>query len=83
MGSGAFDEEGFRGGDEGFAGEGAADDVDEGSGQVGEIAEGFMFDLLTDAAGAAEQVGGVGFALVVALIYGYMNGAGSRCHILL
>ncbi len=77
VGPGAFDEEGLRGGEEGFAGQGAADDVDQGSGQVGEIAEGFMFDLAADAYGAAKQVGGIGTALVVALSYGYVNGAES------
>ena len=53
---------------------------DQGSGQVGEIAEGFMFDLPTDAYGAAEQVGGIGTALVAAFIYGYVNGTGSGCN---
>ena len=59
-------------------GQRAADDVDEGSGQMGEVAEGFVFDLVADAEGAAEQVGGIGLALVVAFICGYMNGTGSR-----
>ena len=80
LGPGAFDEEGLRRGDEGFAGQGAADDVDQGSGQVGEIAEGFVLDLLADAYGAAEQVGGIGTALVAAFIYGYVNGTGSGWH---
>ena len=47
---------------------------------MGEIAEGFMFDLPADAYGAAKQVGGIGTALVAAFIYGYVNGAGSGWH---
>ena len=80
VGAGAFDQESFGGGHKGFAGERAADDVDEGIGQVGEIAEGFVFDLLAGAKGAAEQVGGIDFVFVAASSGGYMNRAGSRWH---
>ena len=78
VGAGAFDEESLAGGDKGFAGEGAADDIGEGIGQVGEIAEGFVMDLLADAKGAAEQVGGIGFAFVAASSGGYVNSTESR-----
>ena len=80
VGAGALDAESLGGGDKGFAGERAADDIDEGIGQVGEIAEGFVLDLLTDAKGAAEQVGGIGFAFVAASSGGYVNSARSRRH---
>ena len=36
-----------------------------------EVAEGFVLDVLADAEGAAEQVGGIGFAVVAALRCGY------------
>ena len=78
VGAGAFDEKGFAGGDKGFASEGAADEVDEGIGQVGEVAEGFVLDLLTDANRAAEQVGGINLIFVAAISCGYMNSARSR-----
>ena len=73
----AIDEEGWGGGDEALAGERAADDIDERVGEVGEVAEGFVFDLATEAEGAAEQVGGAGFAFIAASSFGYMNFLGS------
>ena len=33
---------------------------------MGEVAEGFVFNLLADAKGAAKQVGGIDFSFVVA-----------------
>ena len=71
--AGAFDEESLGGRHKGFTGERAADDIDEGIGQVREVAEGFVFNLLADAKGAAKQVGGIDFAFVVASSGGYMN----------
>ena len=47
---------------------------------MGEVAEGFVFNLLTDAKGAAEQVGGIDFAFAVASGGGYMNRTRSRWH---
>ncbi len=73
----AIDEEGLGGGDEALAGQRAADDIDERVGEVGEVAEGFVFDLAAEAEGAAEQVGGIGFAFIVASSCGYMNCSGS------
>ena len=46
--------EGLGGGDKGFTLEGTADDVDEAFGQVREIAEGAMLDLMAFAVGVAE-----------------------------
>jgi hypothetical protein len=66
VGQGAFDLEGRGDGDEKLPGERAADDVDERGGQVREVAEGLVLNLFPDAEGAAEQVGGIGLALVVA-----------------
>ena len=71
---------GFGGGEEGFAGESAANDVDEGSREVGDVAEGFVADLIADAEGAAEEVGLVDPAFVLAGRCGYMNSANSRWH---
>ena len=75
VGTGALDQESLGGGDKGFAGERAADDVDESIGQVRAVAESFVFDLPTDANGAAEQVGGIGFALAVVSGGGYVDSA--------
>ena len=47
---------------------------------MGEIAEGFVFDLFTGAKGAAEQVGGVDLVFVAASGGGYMDSARSRRH---
>jgi hypothetical protein len=80
VGAGAFDEESFGSRDKGFAGQGAADDIDEGIGQVGEVAESFVFDLPADAKATAEQVGGIGFVFVAASSGGYMDSARSRWH---
>ena len=51
------------GGDEGLPLEGAADQVDDGDGEVGEVAEGLVLDLAVLAVGAAEIVAGVGHPL--------------------
>ena len=75
VGAGTLDPESLAGGDKGFAGERAADDIDEGIGQVGEVAEGFVLDLLADAKGATEQVGGVDLVFIAASSGGYVNSA--------
>ncbi len=75
-----FDPESLGGGQEGFTGQGAADEVDQRVGEVGEVAEGFVLDVAADAEGAAEQMGGIGFALVAAFSCGYMNCTGSGWH---
>jgi hypothetical protein len=72
----------FGGREERFAGERAANDVDEGSREMREVAEGFMLDLMADAEGAAEEVGLVDTAFVVAGRCGYMNSTRSRWHAL-
>ena len=83
LGQRALDEEGFRRGNEGLAGERAANDVNERFRQMGEIAEGFVLDLLADAERAAEQVGSISLAFVAPFRCGYVNGARSRRHELL
>ena len=70
----AFQAELAQGTEHGFdvpVGAGAADDADEGIRQVGEIAGGFVMDLLTGTKAAAEQVGGIGFAFVAVCSCGY------------
>jgi len=83
LGQRALDEEGFRRGNEGLAGERAANDVNERFRQMGEIAEGFVLDLLADAERAAEPVGSISLAFVAPFSCGYVNGARSRRHELL
>ena len=70
----------FRGGEEGFAGERAAHDIDEGRGKMRDVAEGFVADLIADAEGAAEEVGLVDPAFVLAGSCGYMDSTNSRWH---
>jgi hypothetical protein len=45
-----------------------------------DVAEGFMLDLIADAEGAAEEVGLIDPAFVLAGSCGYMNSAGTRRH---
>ena len=47
---------------------------------MGDVAEGFVADLIADAEGAAEEVGLVDAAFVVASSCGYMDSARSRWH---
>jgi hypothetical protein len=63
----------FGGREEGFAGERTANDVDEGRREMRDIAEGFMLDLIAETEGAAEEVGLVDPAFVLAGRGGYMN----------
>ena len=76
----AFDGEAFLGRNKAFPGERAADDVDECVGQVGNVAERFVLDLFPDTVGAAEQVGAIDLAFVVARCGGHMNPASSGRH---
>jgi hypothetical protein len=75
MGQGAGDTEVLANGGEVFPLEGAAEEVNEAIGEMGEIGEGLMFDVGTVAEGAAEEIGDIGFALVGALDSGYMHTA--------
>ena len=76
----ALDEEGVGGGEELLARQGAADDVDQVGGEVGEIAESFVEDSGADAEGTAEEVGLVDPVLVVASCSGHMNWSSSGRH---
>ena len=80
VGAGAQDLEGLGGGQDGFAAQGAADEVDEGVGEMGEVADGFLADLAVAAEGAAEQVSGVGAVLVAADSSNHMNWVASAWH---
>ena len=66
--------------EEGFAGERAANDVDEGRREMRDVAEGFMLDLIAHAEGATEEVGLIDPAFVPAGSCGYMNSARTRRH---
>ena len=80
VGEAALAVEGVVGCDEGFALESSADESDDRIGQVGEVAEGLVFDLPVFAEGSAQEVGSVGLALVVSLCCGYVDGVFSRRH---
>jgi hypothetical protein len=75
-----LDEEGVGGGEERLAGQGAADDVDQVGGEVGEIAESFVEDSGADPEGTAEEVGLVDLIFVVACCSGHMNWSSSGRH---
>ena len=47
---------------------------------MGDVAEGFVLDLIADTEGAAEEVGLVDRALVLPCSCGYMNSSGYRRH---
>jgi hypothetical protein len=72
--------EGRGGGEKALTGEGAADEIDEGGSEMGDVAEGFVLDLGADAEGAAEEVRLIELALVGASCCGHMNRARSRRH---
>ena len=74
---GVIDLEGRAGGEEHLAGERAADQIDEVRGEMGDVAEGFVFDLGADAEGAAKKVGLIGLALIDSGCSGHMDLAGS------
>lgn len=77
VGQAAFDLEGAGGGDELLAGQRAANEVDEGIGEMGEVAEGFMAHLGADAEGAAQEVGAIDLIFVAAFGSGHMDAARS------
>ena len=71
----AYHAEGFGGGDEGLAFEGAADEVNEVIGEMGQVAESLMGDCLSLADGSSEQMGDVGLSVVDPLGRGHVYGA--------
>ena len=75
MGVGGDDLEGLGGRNEGLAFEGAADDVDQGVGQVGEVAQGLVAHVGAVAIAAAQEMGLVDLAIVVAGRSDDVNGA--------
>jgi len=80
MGQAVNDVEGLAGRNELFAGERAADEVDEGIGEMGDVAEGFMADLGADPEGATEEVGAIELIFVAAFGSGHMDAARSGWH---
>jgi hypothetical protein len=83
MGQAALDLESFGGSDEPFAGEKATDDLNQIIWEVGDVPEGFVADLGTDAEGTAEEVGAVELVFVAAFCGGHMNSTSTRRHGLL
>jgi hypothetical protein len=65
---------------EGFAAQRAAYQLDDGIGQVREVAQGLVLDLAVLAEGAAQQMAGVDAALVLALRGDDVNGSASAGH---
>ena len=63
--------------DEGLAFEGSADEIDDGVGEMGDVAEGFMLDFTVLPEGATEQVSAVDLVIVAASGGGYVNGSTS------
>ena len=63
--------------DEGLALESSADEIDDGIGEMGDVAEGFMFDPAVLAEGATKEMGAVDLVFVPASGGGYVNGATS------
>ena len=61
--------------DKGLALEGSADEFDDGVGEMGDVAEGFMLDPAVLAEGATEEMGAVDLVFVTASGGGYVNGA--------
>jgi hypothetical protein len=80
MREGAADFKAVGGGDELLAFERAADQVNERIGQMGDVAEGFVFDFAILAKGSAEKMGVVSRAFVGAPCSGYMNTTVSGWH---
>jgi hypothetical protein len=73
MGERAVDLEDAAGGEKLFPGEGSSDEIDVMRGEMGDVAEGFVFDLGADAEGPAEEVGLIGLALVDSRCGGHMH----------
>ena len=63
--------------DEGLALEGSADEIDDGVGEMGDVAEGFMLDFTVLPEGSTEQVSAVDLVFVAASGGGYVNGTTS------
>ena len=80
VGSALGGAESFRWGDEGFAGEGALDEVQESERQVGEVAEGAVLDLAVVAVGLAQQVADIGLAAMLADDLGHMHSGAEVSH---
>ena len=64
----------------GVVAQGGADEFDDVRREVGEVADGFVFDFSVFAEGAAQEVGLVDLALIAPCGGGYMNGAVSFLH---
>ena len=62
---------------EGLALEGSADEIDDGVAEMGDVAEGFMFDAAVLAEGPTEEMGAVDLVFVPASGCGYVNGSTS------
>ena len=67
VGPRAGDLEQLIGGEQRLAAQGASDQLDDGVGEMGEVAEGLVLDLAVFAVGTSEQVGAVDAPLVAAL----------------
>ena len=63
--------------DEGLAFEGSADEIDNEVGEMGDVAEGFMFDAAVLAEGPTQEVSAVDLVFVAARGGGYVNGSPS------
>jgi hypothetical protein len=74
VGLGSDDAEGLLRGQQGFAVQGAADQVDDMRGQVGEVAERPVLDLVSVTIRATEKVADVSLALVLAHNLGNVHG---------
>ena len=74
------DAKGLSRGDERLPLEGAADQVDDVEWEVGEVSEGFMFDLAVLPEGASEVVTGIGDPVEGVGDFGDMNRSVFACH---
>ena len=66
--------------DEGLALEGSSDEIDDGVGEMGDVAEGFMLDFTVLTEGSTEQVSAVDLVFVAASGGGYVDGSTSFRH---
>ena len=65
--------------DEGLAFESSADEIDDGIGEMGDVAEGFMLDSAVLTEGATQEVSAVDLVFVPASSGGYVNGGAVDC----
>lgn len=65
----------------GIAAEPASNGFDQVRRQMGEVAEGLVFDLIAVATSAAQEMGFIDAALVCASGGGYVNGSGAAGHV--